>query len=259
MFWVICMLMRPRPLHRLALTSRRKNSWLDKRGAESGEMMPFCSTHEMAGITFIFDGPESATCTIALAHGAGAPMDTPFMNAFAAGLAKHGFRVARFEFPYMAGKRITGAKKPPDREPVLRTAWLDVIAALGPRNLIIGGKSMGGRIASLIADEAKVAGLVCLGYPFHPTGKPDQLRVKHLATIRTPTLICQGTRDPFGSRAEVTGYELSEAIQLHWLEDGDHGFKPRKSSGLTEQDNLAEAIDAMVRFGQAHAASKPVG
>jgi predicted alpha/beta-hydrolase family hydrolase len=195
----------------------------------------------------IFDGPKDASWTIALAHGAGAAMDTPFMNAFASGLAKS-FRVARFEFPYMAGHRETGAKRPPDRAPVLRATWLDVVETLGPRHLIIGGKSMGGRIASLIADEANVAGLVCLGYPFHPTGKPEQLRVEHLKELTTPTLICQGTRDPFGSRAEVAGYPLSAAIQLHWLEDGDHGFKPRKSSGRTEAENWAEAMAAIVEF-----------
>jgi predicted alpha/beta-hydrolase family hydrolase len=196
----------------------------------------------------IYDGPDGATWKIALAHGAGAAMDTPFMNAFASGLAHNGFRVARFEFPYMAGRRETGVSRPPDREPVLRATWLDVVQTLGARNLIIGGKSMGGRIASMIADEANVAGLVCLGYPFHPTGKPEQLRVEHLKDLATPTLICQGTRDPFGSREEVAGYRLSANIRLHWLLDGDHGFKPRKSSGRTEAENWAEAIAAITDF-----------
>ena len=115
------------------------------------------------------------------------------------GLAAAGWRVARFEFPYMAERRRSGQKRPPDREPVLRETWLRVITRLGREGLVIGGKSMGGRIASLLADEAKVAGLVCLGYPFHPTGKSDQLRVEHLRTIQTPTFIAQGTRDPFGT------------------------------------------------------------
>lgn len=139
----------------------------------------------------LFDGPATARRTIVLAHGAGVGMDSPFMAAMAKGLADRGFRVARFEFPYMAGRR-TGKKRPPDREPALRAAWLRVIAELGADSLVIGGKSMGGRIATLIADEAKVAGLVCLGYPFHPVGKPKQLRVEHLRTIKTPTLILQG-------------------------------------------------------------------
>lgn len=196
----------------------------------------------------ILEGPENASWTIALAHGAGAGMDTPFMNAFAGGLARRGFRTARFEFPYMASKRQAGRMKPPDREPVLREAWLKVIATLGTERLVIGGKSMGGRIASLVADEAKVAALVCLGYPFHPTGKPSVLRVAHLKELATPTLICQGTRDPFGSRDEVAGYSLSRAIHIHWLEDGDHGFKPRKSSGRTEPRNWEEALAAIAAF-----------
>ncbi|MBM4070459.1 MAG: alpha/beta fold hydrolase [Planctomycetes bacterium] len=196
----------------------------------------------------VLDGPTSAPWKLALAHGAGAGMFTPFMEAFASGLADQGFRVARFEFPYMEGQRKTGKRRPPDREPVLRAAWLAVVEALGRERLVIGGKSMGGRIASLIADEAKVAGLVCLGYPFHPTGKPDRLRVEHLATIATPTLICQGTRDSFGGREEVAGYDLAGSIRIHWLEDGDHGFKPRKSSGRTEEQNWQEAIAAIAAF-----------
>jgi predicted alpha/beta-hydrolase family hydrolase len=198
--------------------------------------------------TFLFDGPKRAATTIALAQGAGAGMDTPFMEFFAKGLGKRGYRVVRFEFPYMATKRATAKQKPPDREPVLRETWLKVVAKLGRDGLVIGGKSMGGRIASLIADEACVAGLVCLGYPFHPVDKPDQLRVEHLEAIKTPTLILQGERDPFGSRNEVAGYKLSRAVWVVWLGDGDHSFKPRKSSGRTEQKNCEEALDEIATF-----------
>ncbi len=177
-------------------------------------------------------------------------MDSPFMNAFAAGLAGHGIRTTRFEFPYMASYRDTGKKRPPDRLPALRETWLNVVALLGAKRLVIGGKSMGGRIASLVADEAKVAGLVCLGYPFHPVGKPETLRVEHLRTLKTKALVLQGTRDNFGNREDVAGYELSPAIQMRWLEDGDHSFKPRKSSGRTEQQNWEEAIAAIATFVQ---------
>ena len=200
------------------------------------------------GIDFIFNGPEHAKRTIILAHGAGAAMDTPFMNYFAEGLADRGFRVARFEFPYMAEKRNTGKSKPPDREPVLKATWLNVVETLGKKNLVIGGKSMGGRIASMIADEAGVTGLVCLGYPFHPVGKPDKLRVEHLKAIRTPTLIVQGERDPFGSKDEVRGYRLASTITVEWLKDGDHSFKPRKSSGATEESNWAQGLVAIEAF-----------
>jgi predicted alpha/beta-hydrolase family hydrolase len=196
----------------------------------------------------LIDGPRRADRTIILAHGAGVGMDSDFMTAFAQGLAKHGLRVVRFEFPYMASRRESGKGRPPDREPVLRETWLRVIESVKAEKLLIGGKSMGGRIASLVADEAEVAGLVCLGYPFHPTGKPDKLRIEHLKTIRTPTLIVQGERDPFGTRDEVATYKLSKQVRVHWLPDGDHSFTPRKSSGRTEEENWAAGIGAVAAF-----------
>jgi predicted alpha/beta-hydrolase family hydrolase len=196
----------------------------------------------------LIDGPAKATRTILLAHGAGAAMDTQFMNVFAQGLAKHGLRVVRFEFPYMAQRRETGKSRPPDREPVLRETWLRMIESVKTGSVFIGGKSMGGRIASLVADEAAVAGLVCLGYPFHPTGKPEQLRVEHLKRIETPTLIVQGERDPFGTREEVARYKLSKKVRIHWLADGDHSFKPRKTSGRTQGQNWAEGVETVARF-----------
>ena len=196
----------------------------------------------------LIDGPKRAKHTIALAHGAGAAMDSEFMEFIAKGLAKQGFRVVRLEFPYMAERRKTGKQRPPDREPVLRETWHKVIRSLGAENLVIGGKSMGGRIASLIADEAGVAGLVCLGYPFHPTGKPEQLRIEHLKTIKTKTLILQGERDPFGNKAEVAGYKLSKAVRIEWLPDGDHSFKPRVASGATQEENWEKAVETIAEF-----------
>ena len=196
----------------------------------------------------LIDGPKEAKRTIVLAHGAGAAMDTPFMDYFANALADRGFRVARFEFPYMAAKRRTGKGKPPDREPVLRETWLKVVEKLGHEGLVIGGKSMGGRIASLIADETGVTGLICLGYPFHPVGKPNNLRVEHLRTIKTPALIVQGERDSFGTREEVAKYKLSPTVKVEWITDGDHSLKPRKSSGKTEAENWQTALDVIVGF-----------
>ncbi|MDH5748745.1 MAG: dienelactone hydrolase family protein [Rhodospirillales bacterium] len=196
----------------------------------------------------LYDGPADAALTIALAHGAGAPMDTPFMDAFAQGLAGHGFRVARFEFPYMAQRRTGGNKRPPNPAKILNETWQAVIDQLGPDSLIIGGKSMGGRYASMIADKAGVKGLVCLGYPFHPPGKPDNTRIDHLRRLKTPALILQGTRDSLGAREEVSAYPLDPAIRVHWLEDGDHGFKPRKKSGRTEAQNWDEAIETFAAF-----------
>lgn len=196
----------------------------------------------------LVDGPADAPLTVALAHGAGAAMDTPFMNRVAQGLAGGGLRVVRFEFPYMARSRAEGRRLPPNRAPVLIETWQRVIGRLGPEALVIGGKSMGGRIASMVADAAGVRGVVCLGYPFHPPSRPEQTRTDHLATMRTPTLICQGTRDPFGTAEDVPAYDLSPAIRLHWLPDGDHGFAPRKASGHSLEGNLDDAIAAILPF-----------
>ena len=202
----------------------------------------------MTKTDFLFHGPDRAALTLALAHGAGAPMDSPFMAAFAEGLGERGLRVARFEFPYMAARRSDGRKRPPDREARLLDSWRQTVAALQPARVAVGGKSMGGRMASLIADEVGAAGLVCLGYPFHPPGKPERLRTAHLETIATPTLIVQGGRDPFGTRAEVEGYALSDRIRLHWAEDGNHDLVPRKASGRSADGNLSQAMDAVAGF-----------
>jgi predicted alpha/beta-hydrolase family hydrolase len=203
---------------------------------------------------FLIDGPAVAKYTVLLAHGAGGPMDTPTMTAAAKALADQGFRVARFEFEYMASRRRSASRKPPPRAETLCPEYLaaiDALKAKGP--LIIGGKSMGGRIASMIADDlhaaGRIAGLLCLGYPFHPTGKPEQLRTAHLAKMKTPALIVQGTRDPFGSRAEVATYALSKAIKILWLEDGDHDLKPRKSiSGFSAADHLRSLGEAVAAW-----------
>jgi uncharacterized protein len=176
-------------------------------------------------------------------------MDTPFMRIVAQGVAASDIRVARFEFPYMRRRRETGRRGAPDAPAVLLQSWRDAIGALGdPDRLVIGGKSMGGRIASMVADEAAVRGLVCLGYPFHPPGDPAKTRTKHLQTLATPALIVQGERDSFGGREEVARYKLSPAIRVEWIGDGDHSFKPRKSSGRSEAENLRKAIELVVGF-----------
>lgn len=196
----------------------------------------------------LFDG-DPAGPLVVLAHGAGAPMDSGWMNEFATALADRGLRVARFEFPYMRRRRESGRRGAPDRPPILVDTWKRVVTALGGGDrVVIGGKSMGGRVASMIADEVGARGLICLGYPFHPPAKPDRLRTAHLETLTTPTLILQGARDPFGTREEVGGYALSGAIRIHWLEDGDHSFKPRVRSGRTLEQNVAEAAEAASAF-----------
>ena len=197
----------------------------------------------------MIDGPGDAAWTVVLAHGAGAPMDSPFMQEVAAGIGAQGIRVVRFEFPYMARRRSEGAKAPPDRAPVLLETWRGVIARCGPaERLVIGGKSMGGRMASLVADEAGIAGLLVFGFPFHAPGKAAEGRIGHMAGLATPTLIVQGTRDALGSREDVAGYALSRAIALEWIEDGDHSLKPRKKSGHTPEAAMAQAVAAAVGF-----------
>lgn len=180
-------------------------------------------------------------------------MDSPFMAEVAEGLAQRDLRTARFEFPYMAARR-TGGRRPPDRLPVLLETWRAVIANLGRERIVIGGKSMGGRVASVIAADLDVAGLpvlgvVCLGYPFHPPGRdPGPNRIEHLSRLTTPTLILQGTRDPFGTPEDIEGYNLMPAVRLIWLADGDHDLKPRRVSGRHWPTNRDEALDAIAMF-----------
>ena len=192
----------------------------------------------------LVEGDAAADTTILLAHGAGAPMNSSSMNDCAGALVRAGLRVVRFEFEYMARRRKAGVRTPPPRAELLRGEYLaavDAVEQVG--RLVIGGKSMGGRVASMVADDlfrvGRISGLLCLGYPFHPIGKPDQLRTADLTDLKTPTLIVQGTRDPFGTREQVAAYKLSKMIEILWLEDADHDLKPRRTiSGLSYDDHL---------------------
>jgi uncharacterized protein len=204
-------------------------------------------------VEFLASGPMCPSIRFLCAHGAGAGMTTPFLAAIAAALAERGLATLRFEFAYMAGRRAGAGKKPPPRAERLMDEYVAAVAA-APQGvpLIIGGKSMGGRVASLVADrlfgEGRIAGLVCLGYPFHPPNKPANLRTAHLQHLTCPTLIVQGERDPFGNRGEVEGYGLSPVIRLTWAADGDHDLGPRGASGHTRRGNLAAAADAIAAF-----------
>lgn len=203
----------------------------------------------------LHDGPANAPLTFLLAHGAGAPMDSPFLQVVAEGLSCRGWDVVRFEFPYMARSRLSGKKAAPDRMPVLEACFREQVALLAERSkLIIGGKSMGGRVATQLLDalasSTNVCAGVCMGYPFHPPGKPEQLRTAHLLDLKTPLLVLQGERDTFGQHEEVMGYGLPEQVSLHWIPDGDHSFKPRKRSGLDLDQNLALAVEVMDQFAK---------
>ena len=205
--------------------------------------------------TLLVSGPDTATLTLVLAHGAGAPMDSPFMNQMAELLADRAVRVARFEFPYMVSRRETGKRKPAPKAELLQDAFRAAVA--GAREqfsgvIAAGGKSMGGRVGSLVADQLFASGiaqgLVCLGYPFHPPGIPEQLRTAHLEKMQCPAMVVQGERDPFGCKAEVEAFKLSSAIRICWIGDGDHDFGARGSSGFTRKGNLTVAADAVAEF-----------
>jgi uncharacterized protein len=201
-------------------------------------------------------GPAKTGTRLILAHGAGAGITSPFMDAIAALFAERGLAFTLFEFGYMAARREGGSKRPPPRAEALVSEFRDRVRAERKRHrrdrFIIGGKSMGGRVASLLAGElhaeGDIAGLVCLGYPFHPPGKPDELRTSHLERFDCPALFVQGERDPFGSRHEVEKLKLAPAIRFAWMSDGDHDFGPRGASGFTRKGNLAAAADAVAAF-----------
>ena len=207
-----------------------------------------------------------SVATLILAHGAGAAMDSDFMNAQTAALNDCGIDVVRFEFPYMQQRRATGKKRPPDRQPVLLAHWHSVCSTVaawqtpelaqlaGP--IWIGGKSMGGRMATLAANELVekfgLAGVCCFGFPFYPPGKTGQSRIEHLLTTAVPTLIVQGTRDPFGKPQQIDPLPLSEQVSITWLEAGDHDFKPTVRSGFSQSQHIKSAADAVRQFIQNH-------
>ncbi len=200
------------------------------------------------------DGPARPRARFLFSHGAGAPMDTPFMDAIAEGLAAAGIQVLRFEFPYMAKRRDDGKRRGPDRMPVLLESWRTTLAGLPPLGIptLIGGKSMGGRAAATFAadpDNAElIDGVVCLGYPFHPPAKPENTRIEPLRAAQHPTLIAQGERDRFGTPQDVKSYGLAAPVEIIWIPDGDHSFVPRKSSGRTESENIQLAVRDVTAF-----------
>ena len=195
----------------------------------------------------IIDG-EDNPITFVFAHGAGAGMDHEFMQSVAKGLAFKGIRVIRFNFPYMVKRAEDGKRRPPDRAPKLLEAYQDIIEQCDADKLVIGGKSMGGRMASHLSEVDKVAAMACLGFPFHPPGKPEKYKGEHLAELQKPCLILQGERDTFGKREEFADFDLSDSIRVEFIPDGDHSFKPRKSSGYTAQQNIALTVEKLSAF-----------
>jgi len=197
----------------------------------------------------VYSPPEPRpVATLILAHGAGAPQSSAFMVDFARGMARRGCEAVTFNFPYAEqGRRL------PDRAPTLEACFRDVIAAIRARAdlaigpLVIGGKSMGGRIASHLAAQglADLAGLVALGYPLHPPGRPEQLRAEHLARIRQPMLIVQGSRDAFGTPEELRPAlaPLGATATLQVVAGGDHSFKVPTRGPVTQEEVFARVQD----------------
>ena len=194
------------------------------------------------------NGAHDAPNRILLAHGAGAGMEHAVMESLALGLADARIQVIRFEFPFMQKTRLDGRRRPPDREPALLACWREMAAEFAHPRLFLAGKSMGGRMASLVADELAPTGLILLGFPFTPPGKPDRFRGQHLATLATPSLLVQGERDNFGNKEAVLSYDLAPQMHTLWVKDGDHGFSPRKASGTTLERNLSAIVAGMRSF-----------
>jgi uncharacterized protein len=203
--------------------------------------------------------PRGCTdATLILAHGAGASQSSSFMVRFATSLAARGIDTVTFNFVYTEQRR-----RLPDRNDKLEHCYRTVIEAVrsgkfhddaGGRRLVIGGKSMGGRIASQVAAAGQegIAGLVFLGYPLHPPGRPDKLRSKHLPNIRAPMLFVQGSRDAFGTPEEVRAVfrGLEVAADLCVVEDGDHSFKVPKRSAAPQDQVYEFVLDEIVRWLQ---------
>ncbi|MDR5884453.1 MULTISPECIES: alpha/beta fold hydrolase [Halomonadaceae] len=179
-----------------------------------------------------------------LAHGAGAGQRSAFMQQFASALARRGLQVITFDLGYMQQMQATGKRRPPpaiERSVAELARWYACLSPLTIKPLWLGGKSMGGRVASMLASEQPCPGLVIAGYPFHPPKAPDRLRLAHWSKVPVPALILQGERDPLGNRDEVAGYALPDNARVTWLTDGDHDFKPRRASGLDQTILIDEA------------------
>jgi predicted alpha/beta-hydrolase family hydrolase len=187
------------------------------------------------------------------AHGAGAGQDSDFIRFLSQCIEKEGIDVIRFNFPYMDEIQRTGKRRPPNQTRELIDCWHKTIGLYGSEEFFIGGKSMGGRIASLVANQCSAKGLICAGFPFHAPGRPNNpQRLASLLAVSVPTLLVQGTRDGMGSLEDLESIPWPHQFQIEWLIDGDHSFKPRKASGWTQEGHLRSAARAMVQFMRSH-------
>ena len=202
-----------------------------------------------------------AKAVLVLAHGAGADMEHSYLTHFTQLLNQQHITVLRFNFPYMVKRQLDGKRRPPDRMPTLIERYQTLLATMPmPANLplFIAGKSMGGRVAAMLANdqhcitEYAIKGVVCIGYPFHPIKKTEKLRLTPLQQTQLPTLILQGERDALGNKEEIAEYELASLCQLHFFADGDHDLKPRVKSGFTLENHLQQATTIISEFIDEH-------
>lgn len=197
----------------------------------------------------LINNAKTPVATFVFAHGAGAGQNSEFMQLMAEGISKHNINVLRFNFAYMQLAEELGKRRPPDRADKLLAHFKRILSDVDSSlPIFIGGKSMGGRMASMLLDESMALGCICMGYPFHPPGKPEKLRTEHLLTINKPVLILQGERDTFGTREDIGTYNLSAQVKIKYFADGDHSFKPRKASGSSLDENLNQAIEHSAAF-----------
>ncbi|WP_240470598.1 alpha/beta family hydrolase [Halomonas halocynthiae] len=201
-----------------------------------------------------------------ITHGAGAGLDSKMLLAYREALAAEGVQTLGMEFAYLREMRKKGRRRPPPKVECLVSELaqmcdvLSQVSQVSQSPLWLGGKSMGGRVASLLAiHRQEVAGLVLCGYPFHPKGKPETLRLDHWGHLSCPTLVLQGTRDPFGSQVEVEGYALPSCATVRWLDDGDHDWQPRRASGLSQALLVCAAAGETAAFMRQHDGVTPVG
>lgn len=200
-------------------------------------------------MTISIDQASLPIANFVFAHGAGANKDSEFMLSVTKNLVKQQINVIRFNFEYMQKAIELDKRHPPDRIDKLCAYYQQIVSGVSDSlPIFIGGKSMGGRVSTMILDHSKAKAALCFGYPFHPPGKLDKLRVEHLQELRKPLLVLQGERDTFGTQAEISNYSLAKTVKCHFLPDGDHSLKPRKSSGLTQSDNINKATDMAAKF-----------
>ena len=199
----------------------------------------------------LINGPKEAKNILLLAHGAGAPMDSVFMNTISGGLNKNGIITIRFEFPYMAKKRL-GKNTFPDKFDELCTFYNKIylnIKKINPnKNIWLGGKSMGGRVSTVISRSLDIKGVIVFGYPFHPINKLDKIRLESLKLSGPPILIIQGTRDKFGTIAEVKKYKIHKNNTICWIKDGDHSYNTLKKSKLSSEEAIIQAYNQASLF-----------